>query len=139
MLELIVLHRALQLFAHSCHNLVKGKEFHQDHEFFGDLYAAAEGRYDSTIERAIGLFGESDISLQMILEDVASELKDAPSVNVENNNTFYEYALKLENKILKKIGSLAKNEQLSQGTINLLVGHADSIEVETYKIKQRLK
>jgi len=138
MLELIVLHRAMQIFTHSCHNLCSGKEFHQDHEFFGELYAAAEGRYDSLVERCIGLFGENELGIQNILSRVSNELSSAPSVGYKNEE-FYKYSLKLCDKILKKIESLAKGGQLSQGTINLIVGHADAFEVDVYKINQRLK
>ena len=139
MLELIILYRSLQLFAHSAHNLCKGKEFHQDHEFFGGLYPTAEGYYDSVIERAIGTYGESrDLTNQSILPKVIAKIQDSPSIG-SSNEEFYRYALDLCDKILKKIESLAKGGQLSQGTINLIVGQADAIEVLIYKIKQRLR
>lgn len=138
-LDLLSLHRAEQIYFHSCHNLCSGDQFFQDHDFFADLYASCEKRYDETIERAIGLFGESDVSLQNILDEIVLILKDAPSIGIKDQKKFLEYGLNLHEKTLKLINQLIEKNKLSQGTINLFAGHADQLEVEIYKLKQRMK
>ena len=139
MFELLALHRAMQMFAHSAHNLCARALFHQDHEFFGDLYGAAEGRYDSIAEKIIGTQGEDKLALQQIMAAVSQKLQNAPSVGVKENKVFYAYALDMSKQALAMIEQLNKAGQLSQGTINMLADQADKIEVEVYKIKQRLK
>jgi hypothetical protein len=73
MLKLAILFRAMQLFAHSAHNLCHGSTFHEDHAFFGDAYGKFEGYYDSIIERLIGFGYESHLDLSQIIKEVSSK------------------------------------------------------------------
>lgn len=123
--------RALQFYAHNAHNLAKGKSFFEDHEHFGELYAAYEAAYDGVIERMIGLGDNPD--LVEILEKACGMVKKDP---VDNEDAFEvimgtEYSLKEELE--------AANEGASLGTQNFLQGLADLSEQRCYLIGQRLK
>jgi DNA-binding ferritin-like protein len=138
MKELMYLLRAMQLYAHNCHNLVKGQSFFSDHGFFGDVYSEVEGHYDSVVERSIGLYGDAHMNLQTIISASASKIVDAPSVNVESNKVYYEYQLKLEERLTDLIRQIIA-AGVTPGTEQLIGDIADKSESRKYKIKQRLK
>jgi DNA-binding ferritin-like protein len=135
LLMLAVCYRGLQLVSHNFHNLVARTVFFQDHSFFGDLYGQMEGYYDDMIERIIGLYGDSSINLQNIMMMVSQKIQDAPNASQENK-AFYQYCNQMLDYILSEIEQLAPS--CSQGTMNLLAGQADAIEVLKYKIGRRL-
>lgn len=135
LLQLAVCYRGLQLAAHNFHNLVARTVFFQDHSFFGDLYSAAEGYYDDIIERIIGLYGDQSINLQNIMMMVSQKIQDAPNASQENK-VFYQYCEQMLKYVLSEIEQLAPG--CSQGTMNMLAGQADEIEVLLYKISRRL-
>lgn len=124
--------RALQLYAHNAHNLASGPTLFQDHDFFGGLYEAYEGEYDSVVERLIG--EEGDAPLGEITKDaceMAGRKEAAPS----------EVALKTilatEKLLCAEIKKVVPKS--SDGTQNLLQGICDTSLVRQYKIQQRLK
>lgn len=139
MLQLAILFRSMQLFAHSAHNLCKGKTFHEDHSFFGDAYGKFEGYYDSIIERLIGFGYESHLDLGHISLELSKKLMSAPSVNVQDNNEFYSYLLGQCSEASSLCDDFCKSEELTEGTKQLLGGIADELEVLKYKINRRLK
>jgi DNA-binding ferritin-like protein len=139
MLELAVLFRSMQLFAHSAHNLCKGKTFHEDHSFFGDSYGKFEGYYDSIIERLIGFGYEDHLDISFIAVELSKKLAGAPSINVQDNNEFYSYLLGQCEEALSLCGEFCKSSELTEGTKQLLGGIADELEVMKYKITRRLK
>lgn len=131
MFDLLVIYRAMNLYIHHAHNLTKGDEFFQDHEFFGELYAKADGFYDDIIERMIGL-GDENIPLLDISMAVNKLL-------MSKSSDFLGQSLFFIQEAIKKIEDLGKNDKLSIGTQNLLAGQADVLEVYIYKIKRRMK
>jgi len=135
LLMLAVCYRGLQLASHNFHNLVARTVFGQDHSFFGDLYPKMEDNYDAIIERIIGLYGDSSINLQNIMMMVSQKIQDAPNASQENK-VFYQYCEQMLKYILSEIEQMAPG--CSQGTMNLLAGQADEIEVLLYKIGRRL-
>jgi len=139
MLELAILFRSMQLFAHSAHNLCKGKTFHEDHSFFGDAYAKFESYYDSIIERLIGFGYENHLDLSKICLELSKKLMSAPSVNVQDNNEFYSYLLFQCEEAMNLCNDFCKSDELTEGTKQLLGGIADELEVVKYKITRRLK
>ena len=136
MLDLAILFRALQIYSHSAHNLCFGQTFHEDHDFFGDVYGRAEGWYDSIVERIIGLGHESEINLISLMEEVLGELKDLP---LGSNQEYYKGIMSLLNKSNDYCEKVCKAKGISQGTLQLVGGIADQIEVLQYKIKRRMK
>ena len=127
----------MQLFAHSCHNLVDGAPFHQDHEFFGAAYPAYEADYDSVAERCIGLHGEEYLKLENLVAGAAIKLKGAPSTGVKENSTFYQYLLQMEQELCTIVQGMLAGA--SEGTRQLLGDICNLSEMRQYKIKQRLK
>lgn len=139
MLDLAVLLRAMQMYAHSAHHLCARIVFMQDHEFFSETYQALEGGYDQVIERIIGLYGEDSLNLQSLIAEVQDKIKDCPSVGVKENKTFYEYQLKFEKELCDLVETLCKNPKITQGTIQTIATISELSEIRQYKIKQRLK
>jgi DNA-binding ferritin-like protein len=137
MLELLCKYRAMQLCIHHMHLLAKNVCFNQDHEFLGEIYAMMEANFDSICERVIGLKGPELINLQQIMTKVVADLQSCPN-EVKENAEYFKYIQLHLAQVLQLIEQLAKADDLSQGTINLIVGQADAIEVLQYKIKQRL-
>lgn len=124
--------RALQLYAHNAHNLAKGKTFLEDHEFFGELYGAYEGEYDSIVERMIGLGEEPD------LNDITKQAADAATANeFKDNENAFSVLLVTEKELCSSIEK--DMTDASNGTQNLLQGIADNSEMRQYKLKRRLK
>lgn len=137
MKELMYLLRAMQLYAHSCHHLVKGNSFHADHAFFKAVYEEVEGNFDDVSERIIGLYTDEPLNLQSLISGVSAKLMDAPSTGVADNKVFYDHLMKMElslQELCKQIVQVA-----SPGTEQLVGDIANFSEARCYKIKQRLK
>lgn len=134
--DLAIYLRFKQLFAHNCHNLVSKPTFFSDHEFLGGLYSQAEGWYDGTIERMIGLGQEVDLT--SIQAEAVDYLKEA-KYNQEDNQACFQILLSITKEILAEIEKLAKSGKLSQGTLQFVGTIADLEESNIYKLKRRLK
>ena len=132
MKDLIVTLRASQFVAHNAHNLAKGATFFEDHEFFGEAYAAYESAYDSVVERSIGL--GMDIDLNEATQKAAKELDEYPVVTV---GLCYQHLLESEKEICNQISMLTPGSSI--GTQNLLAQLADDSEVRQYKIQRKLQ
>lgn len=123
--------RALQLFAHNAHNLAYGKEFFQDHEFFGELYEAYEDEYDMVVERAIGEDTEIDLKAVTTQAGVSAGKLDADDCEMALNTV-----LASEKRLCDQIRIAVKTA--SDGTQNMLQGIADNSLTRQYKISRRL-
>jgi len=130
LIELATLFRAINIYTHQAHHLTKGDTFLQDHTFFSEIYSLMDSFYDDLIERHIGTVDDK-IDLHDIMDKVTH------MIEVADENWYKTILDSLENS-LEKIEKLCKSD-ISQGTINLLAGQADQIEVLIYKIKRRLK
>lgn len=139
LLDLAIQVRAMQLFYHSCHNLVGRSVFFSDHDAFAGFYEAMDGTYDSIIERGIGLYGPEIADLTTILKGVYGKIKGLPCAQAKENKEFFEASLQLENELNQKLNSCIVAEGMSEGTKNLLADIADKCEVRIYKLKQRIK
>ena len=138
MKELLYLLRAMYLYSHNAHHLVKGSLFFGDHGFFGDVYDDLQDDYDSVAERIIGLYGEEAVALQPLLLSVSEKLKDAPSVGVPENKVFFEYQYKLDERLKDLIKQIIA-AGVSPGVEQLIGEIANKAEMRCYKVKQRLK
>jgi DNA-binding ferritin-like protein len=132
MKDLIVTFRAAQFVAHNAHNLAKGATFFEDHEFFGEAYAAYESAYDATVERAIGL--GMDLDLNEVTQEAAKELDEYPVVTV---GLCYQHLLNMEREICNLCAMRSPGSTL--GTQNLLAQFCDDSEVRQYKIQRKLQ
>jgi DNA-binding ferritin-like protein len=137
MYDLIVYLRALQLATQHFHNLVKGPQFHEDHEFFSDVYTMLTEDYDAIIERIIGTQGESGLEIMNLISNVNKAMQGCPSIG-KSNEEFYTYTKEKLYKIKGILESQCKKPDISEGTKQLLGGIADKYEVECYKIQRRL-
>jgi DNA-binding ferritin-like protein len=139
MFDLMALLRAIQLFAHSAHFFVARSIFFQDHAFFSEVYQQAESHFDSVTERMIGLGMEKELDLVSVLSAVHDKLKDAPSTSSKENKDFYVYLMTQVEEALELIEDVCKDENCSQGTIDMVAGIGNDFEVLKYKISRRLK
>lgn len=130
--------RFKQLFAHNCHNLTQGKTFFEDHAFFGSLYEQAQSDYDSIIERMLGLEPDKECDLVGITEQATEYLCKA-KVDFKNPELCLRMLIKITEEIIKKIEVMTRQEDMSQGVIQLLGDIANREEASLYKIHQRLK
>ena len=136
MYQLVTLIRLIYLLKHNCHNLVSKISFFADHEFLGSSYEMSLKHYDSIIERMIGLNIQFD--LLQVQDDAVKKLQQIPLQYKDNAECFFAI-LGVNKAILQLIEGLAKAQGISQGTIQLIGTIADEIEVENYKLQQRLK
>ena len=139
MFDLLVLVRSMQLFAHSAHFFVARSIFFQDHAFFSEVYGDAEKYFDMITERMIGLGMEENLNLQNVVAKVQAKLKDAPSTSSKENKEFYVYLMDQVDEGLDLIETVCKDEDCSQGTIDMFAGIGSDFEVLKYKISRRLK
>lgn len=130
--ELATVLRAAQFYAHAAHNLTSGFTFHEDHEYFGELYGAYESAYDGVIERMIGFGTEPDINAITL-----AAAKDIQNYKHDTPEHCYEELMDYEKQICDLVVKF--NGEASLGTQNFLQGLADDSEMRQYKIGQRLK
>ncbi len=138
MKDVLIHLRVMNLFAHSAHNLVARMPFHQDHEFFGEVYAAVDTDYDGVAERIIGVYGESAMNLAEIIQAVSVKVAQLPSIGVKENKLFYNVQLQLEQELCK-LCQAAIASGVSEGTKQMLGDVCNFSEIRQYKIKQRIK
>lgn len=139
MLDLSVLIRSLQLYAHHAHHIAARVVFNQDHEFLAEIYTKAETDYDDVIERFIGLKGDAALDENKVLAAVCSKVQALPLKDVKENKELLKVCLDLIKQINAKIETLCKEPNVSQGTIQMIGNIADKNEVLIYKLNQRLK
>lgn len=136
--------RFLQFFSHISHNLSYGEEFFEDHAFFGELYPAYEGEYDSVVERMIGLGQKPDLySIHSSACEMLSKVK------FTNNMQAIRDILRVEKALVEEIEQLilpspmshphGGPKPLTQGTVQMLGNIADKSEVRQYKMNQKLR
>lgn len=132
MIELSILFRCMQFYAHNAHNLVSGNSFFSDHSFLGDLYDTYSSIYDDVIERMIGLGVKIDApTLVKIQVEAVNKLSKA-------DNNIFTTLLSLESEACQMIQSYISVNELSEGTRQMLGDICDKSEIRQYKIKQRV-
>lgn len=136
MKELVILFKALKLYAHAGHNLFCGPTFFSDHKMLGKLYEDYDETYDSLVERVIGLYGKDSIDLLQIQISSVDLLKSLP-LNVDNKQMFV-IILQQEKKVCDHIKKLINVEGVTEGTKNMLADIADKSEQRQYLLKQRV-
>lgn len=133
MKNLAIILRAMQLYAHNMHNLIKGPTFFQDHEFLGELYPTYEKIYDQVIERIIGLNGLTSTELCHIQGEAYKAL-DHLNKSIVSADIF-KVLLECESAV--RLICKQTNAASSLGTQNLLAQISDDSEMRSYKLKQR--
>lgn len=131
LIELATLFRIINLYAHHAHNMTFGNTFMQDHAFFAEIYTKADENYDALIERHIGTVDDR--------VDLCAIIKDSYDLIEKMSDNYYQTILLLLEECINNIDEMSKDGKLSSGTLNLIQGQADMIEILIYKIKRRLK
>jgi DNA-binding ferritin-like protein len=134
--NLAIQFRAAQLYAHQGHNETEGATFQQDHGFFGEAYGAYDGYYDSMVERAIGLNGTQAAKIRELQADAATLAANKPMSS--NPELIYRTLLGWNKQICAMIDRAAKESTMDEGVRDLIVGIANDLQVQNYKIQQRL-
>lgn len=136
LLSLVISIRSLHLYYHYCHNLTYGPTFLADHNTFADFYTELAGQYDQVSEYAVALLGNSKFDVENINKAIAMRL-DGMAVNKLSPGEMFKQALKLEKDLVEDLEALDKKSSI--GMKNLLGDLAQTSDVRTYKIQQRLK
>lgn len=122
-------YRAMQLLAHNSHNLVSGRTFFEDHEFFGDAYGTYESSYDRVVELLIGNGDSPD--LVKLQSNAVGKLS---SMTKENH---FDAILSAEKDLQSLIEDFAGSDP-SQAALNMVGDLAEASKVRIYKIRQRI-
>lgn len=129
--------QALKFASHYFHNICSKVAFFSDHEFFGEVYGAADGAYDSVIERYVGLFGAGNLNLNALVQMSHDKIKSVPSQFPENHAMF-GVLLQMENELNAMCNAICKSPECSEGTRQLVGDLANASEMRLYKIKRRM-
>lgn len=135
--KLLVQLRCMQLYNHAAHNLVGRMPFGADHELFKEFYTELDGDYDDAAERMIGL-GMGNLDMIKQTTDIAIKFKSYPTMDIPQNNVFFQNSLKLEEELCSLVKQIIL-AGVSEGTKQLLGDICNHSEVRQYKQKQRLK
>lgn len=122
-------YRAMQLLAHNSHNLVSGRTFFEDHEFFGGLYGDYEGSYDRVVELLIGNGDTPDL--------VKMQSSAADKLSSMTKDGHFNAVLSAEKDLQGLIEDFASSEP-SQAALNMVGDLAEASKVRIYKIRQRI-
>lgn len=133
--NLAIMYKMKNLLAHNMHNICARVAFLSDHEYLADIYEKADDQYDAVIERMIGL--GMPIDLNLVHTQAVQKLTSMPAA--KDNTEMFSQLLQLNKQILQIIEMECKSGKLSEGTRQLLGGHADEVEAEQYKLGQRIK
>lgn len=137
--------RALQLWMHSAHNLIKGTGFVGDHiELFGNFYPKFQEDYDTTIEKAISLTGDEMVGCPIHITERALEIiRNYPSPANASPKDVLEAALKMiqdhYDLLTDTYGKLEDAGQLPLGLDDFLAASADEYDKFVYLLQQRIK
>lgn len=115
---------ALYLKAHNFHWNVRGKDFSQLHDFFGDLYTEVWGAVDTTAEqiRALGVPVIGALGHYKELSRIEDE-SGVPSADAMIFALYYDNKLVID--VLNEAHALASSAKL-YGLINFIEGRLDT-------------
>jgi DNA-binding ferritin-like protein len=139
LLKLAVHYRTMYLYSVHAHQFAARSVFHQDHEFFNEIYDMMEGFYDSVTERQIGLFGEESFDTVLITSEAVKLLSNMKTKDVKENKEFYVELLADIKGTLSMLEVSENTEVTTVGTANMLADQADKLETLVYKISRRIK
>lgn len=135
LLKLVVSIRAMQLYYHYCHNLTSGPTFGSDHAMFNDFYSELACQYDQVAEYTVATIGVAKFDTVKISKAISMRL-DKLSVEAMSPDKMFKEGLKLEKSLQEDLEEV--DEKGSLGMKNLIGELAQTSDVRTYKIQQRL-
>lgn len=128
--------RTAQLLYHDAHQRTSGPTFQQDHAWFGDAYAAAEGDFDRVMEKMLGS-GYSAPDLVKLLVHIQQKLG---KVNISDDGRpekYYSIGYKLECAVCELCQQIDRKEQ-DVGIRNMVGDICDKAQGRKYQIGQRM-
>ena len=123
--------------AHGYHWNVEGPDFKQYHNFFGEIYGAANEDLDSVAEHIRALDSYAPGSLKRFMELTNIKDEDTIPAALEMFNRIYQDNQKI---IAAAKAAHAAAEELGQyGIINFLEGLIDSYEKQAWMLRSTIK
>jgi DNA-binding ferritin-like protein len=122
------------MVAHSAHNNCHSASFFSDHDFFESAYSTYQNAYDSLVERYIGK-EKAPVSAIDLMKEAMSL---APDLDPRDVASHFDYLLMLERTVCSMCNKICNQEELSEGTKQLVGELCNQSEIRQYKIHQRL-
>jgi len=137
--------RAMHLWFHGAHNVVRGAGFGGDHvELFGKIYLSLQDEIDRAIEKAIGVTGDEGLGCPMSITQTAVQvLSSYPSPPAISSLAMAAVGLEMEKHYLEMIEIMFEELEdagvLSLGLNDYLAASANAHENNVYLLQQRVK
>ena len=137
--------RAMHLWFHGAHNVVRGAGFAGDHvNLFGQIYLATQAEIDGAIEKAVGVTGDEGLACPMHITAMALQvLSNYPSPPAISSLAMAAVGLEMEKHYLEMVEVLFEELDnagvLSLGLNDFLAGSANVHEANVYLLQQRVK
>lgn len=145
MSQYVAMLRAMHLWFHGAHNVVRGAGFAGDHvDLFGKIYLATQAEIDGAIEKAIGVTGDEGHGCPMHITGLALEiLSKYPSPPTISSLAMAAVGLEMEKHYLEML-SIMFEELDDAGVLTLglndhLAASANVHEDNVYLLQQRVK
>jgi len=135
--------RALHLWFHGAHHVVKGTSFSGDHAVLYDrIYTSIQGEVDGAVEKAIGLTGNVGLACPRMLIDTALSIMERyPSPVDLKAEQIAQVGLQLEGDYIDFVTTmfeeLEEGGMLSLGLNDQLAASANAHETFVYLLRQR--
>lgn len=137
--------RAMHLWFHGAHNVVRGAGFVGDHvDLFGKIYLGIQDEIDGAIEKAIGVTGDEGLGCPMHITSMALQvLSSYPSPPAISSLAMAAVGLEMEKHYLEAVEVLFKELEdagvLTLGLNDYLAASANAHETNVYLLQQRVK
>lgn len=137
--------RAMHLWFHGAHNVVRGAGFAGDHvDLFGKIYLATQDEIDGAIEKAIGTTGDEGLGCPTHITQMALQvLSNYPSPPAISSLAMSAVGLEMEKHYLEMLevmfDELDEAGVLSLGLNDHLAASANAHEANVYLLQQRVK
>ena len=137
--------RAMHLWFHGAHNVVRGAGFAGDHvNLFGKIYLAIQDEIDGAIEKAIGVTGDENLGCPAhITKTAAVILSKYPSPHGISSLAMASVGLEMERHYIEMLETMFEELDdaglLSLGLNDHLAASANVHESNMYLLKQRIK
>lgn len=137
--------RAMHLWFHGAHNVVRGTSFSGDHvDLFGKIYLQIQAEIDSAIEKAVGVTGDEGMACPMHITKTALQvLSNYPSPPSISSLAMAAVGLEMEKHFLEMLEVMFRELDeaglLTLGLNDYLAALANSHENNVYLLHQRVK
>jgi DNA-binding ferritin-like protein len=137
--------RALHMWFHAAHHVVRGTSFSGDHaKLYDKIYTSIQDEVDGAVEKGIGLTGNMELANpQSVAAAALKILKGGPSPSEMDPQQLAEAGMALEQAYLSFISDmfeeLEEQGMLSLGLNDQLAASANTHETFVYLLGQRAR